>query len=457
MTMKTTKSLLQTGALTLSLLASGVMAAVSPDEAAKLGTTLTPLGAEMAGNADGSIPAWTGGLPQNAGAVDSAGFLSDPFPSEQALFTITAANVDQYKDKLTPGQLAMFKRYPETYKMPVFTTHRTATVPEKVIAATKKNATNTKMVQGGNGLENFDQANPFPIPKDGLEAIWNHITRYRGGSVKRLVTQATPQANGSYSLVYFQDEFTFRGALKDVDAGKPSNVLFYFKQRVTAPSRLAGNVLLVHETLDQVKEPRLAWLYNAGQRRVRRAPQVSYDGPGTAADGLRTSDNLDMFNGAPDRYDWQLHGKKEIYIPYNSYRLDSPKLKYSEIIKAGHINQDLTRYELHRVWHVTATLKAGERHIYAKRDFYIDEDTWQAVQIDHYDGRGTLWRVAEAHSQYYYDKQVPWYSVETLYDLLSGRYLALGMKNEEKSSYEFDYPAKESDYTPAALRQAGVR
>ena len=457
MTMKTTKSLLQTGALTLSLLASGVMAAVSPDEAAKLGTTLTPVGAEMAGNADGSIPAWTGGLPASAGTADGAGFLSDPFPSEQPLFTITAQNVDQYKDKLTPGQLAMFKRYPESFKMPVFPTHRTATMPDAVLAAAKNNAVNTKMVEGGNGLENFDQAYPFPIPKDGLEAIWNHITRYRGGSVKRLVTQATPQANGSYSLVYFQDEFTFRGALQDADNSKPSNVLFYFKQRVTAPSRLAGNVLLVHETLNQVKEPRLAWLYNAGQRRVRRAPQVSYDGPGTAADGLRTSDNFDMYNGAPDRYEWKLNGKKEIYIPYNSYRLDSPKLKYDEIIKAGHINQDLTRYELHRVWNVTATLKSGERHIYAKRDFYLDEDTWQAAVIDHYDGRGTLWRVAEAHAQYYYDKQVPWYSVETLYDLLSGRYLALGMKNEEKSAYEFDYPAKESDYTPAALRQAGVR
>ncbi|PTS86094.1 DUF1329 domain-containing protein [Pseudomonas sp. HMWF032] len=455
--MKTTKSLLQTGALTLSLLASGVMAAVSPDEAAKLGTTLTPIGAEMAGNADGSIPAWTGGLPASAGTADGAGFLSDPFPNEQPLFTITAQNVDQYKDKLTPGQLAMFKRYPESYKMPVFATHRTANLPANILAAAKNNAVNTKLVEGGNGLENFDQANPFPIPKDGLEAIWNHITRYRGGSVKRLVTQATPQPNGSYSLVYFQDEFTFRGALKDADNSKPSNVLFYFKQRVTAPSRLAGNVLLVHETLNQVKEPRLAWLYNAGQRRVRRAPQVSYDGPGTAADGLRTSDNFDMYNGAPDRYEWKLNGKKEIYIPYNSYRLDSPKLKYDQIIKAGHINQDLTRYELHRVWHVTATLKSGERHIYAKRDFFIDEDTWQAAAIDHYDGRGTLWRVAEAHAQYYYDKQVPWYSIETLYDLLSGRYLALGMKNEEKSAYEFDYPAKESDYTPAALRQAGVR
>ena len=457
MNMMTTKNLLQTGVLALSLLATSVMAAVSADEAAKLGTTLTPLGAEKAGNADGSIPEWTGGLPQNAGAVDAKGFLADPFASETALFTITAQNVDQYKDKLTPGQLAMFKRYPTSYKIPVFPTHRTATVPAAVAAAAKANATNTKLIQNGNGLENFSQAYPFPIPQNGVEAIWNQITRYRGGSVRRLVNQATPQANGSYSMVSFVDEFTFRSALKDVDASKPSNVLYYFKQRVTAPSRLAGGVLLIHETIDQVKEPRLAWLYNAGQRRVRRAPQVSYDGPGTAADGLRTTDNFDMYNGAPDRYEWKLEGKKEVYIPYNSYRLDSPKLKYDEIIKAGHINQDLTRYELHRVWHVVATLKPGERHIYAKRDFYIDEDTWQAVEIDHYDGRGTLWRVAEAHSQYYYDKQVPWYAVETLYDLLSGRYLALGMKNEEKQAYDFNYTASEADYTPAALRQEGVR
>lgn len=457
MQMKTTKKLWQSGVLTLSLLATSVMAAVSPDDAAKLGNSLTPVGAEMAGNADGSIPAWTGGLPTNAGAVDPRGFLADPFANEQPLFTITAQNVDQYKDKLTPGQLAMFKRYPESYKMPVYPTHRSANLPAAVLEATKQNAVNTKMVQGGNGLENFQTANPFPIPQNGLEVIWNHITRYRGGSVRRLVTQATPQANGSYSLVYFQDEFVFRDALTDYDPSKAGNVLFYFKQRVTAPSRLAGNVLLVHETLDQVKEPRLAWLYNAGQRRVRRAPQVSYDGPGTAADGLRTSDNLDMYNGAPNRYDWELVGKKEIYIPYNAYKLDSPDLKYSDIIKAGHINQDLTRYELHRVWHVTATLKSGERHIYAKRDFYIDEDTWQAALIDHYDGRGTLWRVAEAHAQHYYDKQVPWYTVETLYDLLSGRYLALGMKNEEKQAYDFNYKASGSDFTPAALRQSGVR
>lgn len=452
-----TKNLMQTGVLALSLLAGSVMAAVSESEAAKLGTTLTPLGAEKAGNAAGTIPAWTGGLPKNAGTVDSRGFLADPFAAERPLFTITAKNVEQYKDKLTPGQLAMFKRYPETYRLPVYTTHRTAAVPERVAQATRQNATRTKLLAGGNGLEDFQVANAFPIPKNGLEVIWNHITRYRGGSVRRMVTQATPQVNGSYSLVYFHEEFAFREALKDYDPSKPSNVLFYFKQRVTAPARLAGNVLLVHETLDQVKEPRLAWLYNAGQRRVRRAPQVSYDGPGTAADGMRTSDQLDMYNGAPDRYDWKLVGKKEIYIPYNSYRLDSPNLKYADILKAGHINQDLTRYELHRVWHVEATLKSGERHIYAKRDFYIDEDTWQASVIDQYDGRGNLWRVSEAHAQYYYDNQVPWYTLEASYDLQSGRYLALGMKNEERKAYEFGISASESDFTPAALRQSGVR
>ncbi|MFL8988627.1 DUF1329 domain-containing protein [Pseudomonas sp. QLc11A] len=455
--MKTTISLLQTSVLALSLLTTSVMAAVSADEATKLGSTLTPLGAEKAGNSDGSIPEWTGGLPQSAGTVDSKGFLSDPFASEKPLFIITAQNVDQYKEKLTPGQVAMFKRYPDTYKMPVYKSHRSASVPAEVINAIKYNATHTKMVEGGNGVEDFRTAYPFPIPQNGLEVIWNHITHYRGGSLRRLITQVTPQANGSFSPVSLEEEFTFSEQLKDYDPSKQGNVLFYFKQRVTAPSRLAGNVLLVHETLNQVKEPRLAWLYNAGQRRVRRAPQVSYDGPGTASDGLRTSDNFDMYNGAPDRYDWKLEGKQEIYIPYNSYKLDSPKLKYSDIIKAGHINQDLTRYELHRVWHVVATLKPGERHIYAKRDIYIDEDTWQAAIIDHYDGRGTLWRVAEAHAQFYYNKQVPWYTLECLYDLISGRYLALGMKNEENQSFDFSFTASGSDYTPGALRQEGIR
>ena len=445
--------------LALSLLAANVMAAVSPEEAAKLGTTLTPVGAEKAGNVDGSIPAWTGGIPKNAGAVDSKGFLADPFASEKPLFVITAATVDKYKDKLSDGQVAMFKRYPETYKIPVYPSHRTVNLPPEIYESIKRSALNVKPINDGNGLENFtgNRYYAFPIPKNGVEVLWNHITRYHGGNLRRIITQATPQTNGSYTPIRFEEEVAVPQLIPDMDPAKAANVLTFFKQSVTAPARLAGNVLLVHETLDQVKEPRLAWIYNAGQRRVRRAPQVAYDGPGTASDGLRTSDNFDMFSGAPDRYDWKLVGKKEMYIPYNSYKLDQPTLKYDDIIKAGHINQDLTRYELHRVWEVVGTVKPSERHIYAKRHMYIDEDSWQVALVDHYDGRGQLWRVAEGHAQFYYNHQTPAYTVETLYDIIAGRYIALGMKNEEKSSFVFGFNAKAADYTPAALRAEGVR
>ncbi|UAW96939.1 DUF1329 domain-containing protein [Halopseudomonas nanhaiensis] len=443
--------------LTLTALSAGVQAAVSPDEAARLGNELTPLGAERAGNADGTIPEWTGGMPTDAAAVDKDGFYSEPFPDDKILFTITAANVEQYKDKLSPGHMAMFTRYPETYRMHVYQTRRTNKVPKEIEEAVARNAVNTQLVEGGNGLENFDSAYPFPIPQNGVEAVWNHITRYRGGSLQRTIAQATPQANGSNTMVIFQDQFTFATALTDYGPKISDNLMFYFTQRVLSPSRLAGDVLLVHENINQVKEPRLAWIYNAGQRRVRRAPQVAYDGPAFGADGTRTADNYDLYNGAPDRYDWKLVGKREMYIPYNNYKIASRDVKYDDIIQAGHINQDLVRYELHRVWEVEANLRDGQRHVYAKRHFFINEDNWQAAAIDHYDGRGGLWRVAEAIAQHRFEVEVPGYAIETLYDLQNGRYVALGMTNEERKNYDLSFKASSADYTPNALRASGIR
>ncbi|MYL25522.1 MULTISPECIES: DUF1329 domain-containing protein [Halomonadaceae] len=448
------KNVLTGSIVSLALAAAPALGAVSEEEAAKLGNELTPIGAKKAGNGD-EIPAWDGGLTTPPDNFEGNHYL-DPFPEDEPLFVIDQSNVDEYKDRLTPGQVKMINEY-EDYKMPVYKTRRTAALPERIYEKAKKNATNTTLVEGGNGLENFDTAVPFPIPENGLQVIWNHTTRYRGGAVKRNVHQAVPQENGAFTPIHFDEEFAWRTSLQDYDPSEDSNVLFYFKQAIRSPSRLAGNVLLVHETINQVKEPRRAWVYNAGQRRVRRAPQVAYDGPGTASDGQRTSDNLDMFNGAPDRYNWELKGKKEMYIPYNGYRLDDPSLSYDELLEAGHINQDHARYELHRVWHVTATLKDDERHIYAKRDFYIDEDTWGAAVVDHYDGRGELWRVAEGHAMQYYDQKVPWYAFETLYDTLNGRYLVLGLTNEMEDPYTFGIERQLRDYTPSALRRAGRR
>ncbi|MCY1280147.1 hypothetical protein D9M68_162750 [compost metagenome] len=452
-------ALIKGAALALSLVASGVMAAVSPQEADQLGTTLTPLGAQKEGNADGSIPAWTGGLPKNAGAMDAKGFLADPFAGEKPLFVITAATAAQYQDKLSTGQLAMFKRYPDSYRIPVYPTHRSASIPPEIMQRVKNSALHTQAINDGNGLANFSDSNfyAFPIPKNGVEVLWNHVTRYLGGSYKRAFIQATPQLSGAFTPVRFEEEIMFPPQVPDLPAGEKDNLLYYYKQRVTAPSRLAGTVALVHETIDQVKEPRRAWVYNAGQRRVRRAPQLAYDGPGTASDGLRTADNLDLFNGAPDRYDWKLIGKKELYIPYNSYRMEDPTLKYKDIIIAGHLNPDHARYELHRVWEVEATLKAGQRHVYAKRHMYVDEDTWQIAEVDHFDQKGRLWRVAEGHALYRYDQQASFHAAETLYDLISGRYMVVGLRNEEPRNTQYGLTGKSVDYTPAALRSDGLR
>ncbi len=235
-----------------------------------------------------------------------------------------------------------------------------------------------------------------------------------------------------------------------------NNVILYFKQKVIAPPRLAGFILLVHETLNQVKQPRSAWTYNTGQRRVRRAPNVAYDNPGTASDGLRTSDQFDMFNGAPDRYNWKLLGRKEMIVPYNDYKLHSKDVKYKDILTPKHINPDLARYELHRVWVVDATLKKGISHIYSRRTFYIDEDSWQILVVDQYDRRGNLWRVSEGFVINYYDVPTLWTTLGVHTDLQAGRYLAIGLDNESRM-YDFNLKRTAADYTPAALRREGLR
>ena len=443
--------------LSLGLGAATVTAKTTPEQAARLGgEELTPVGAERAGNADGTIPPWTGGISEFPAGFTVGERLVDPFASDEVLFTITAQNVDQYADKLSPGQVAMFKRYPDSYKMPVYPTRRSARLPDSEYELIKEWATKTDLVEGGNGLVDFRANVPFPVPNNGLEIIWNHITRYRTPlGFKRRYIQAPVQANGAFAPVLFEEEAIFANRVPD---NPNPNRLFVFLQRILAPARLEGDVLLVHENIDQIAEPRSAWLYNAGQRRVRRAPNIAYDGPGTASDGLRTADDLDLYNGAPDRYDWELVGKKELYIPYNAYDLRRGDLAYTDIMKAGHMDPQYLRYELHRVWVVEAKLKPGARHIYARRTFYVDEDTWQIAVVDHYDGRGELWKMKEGHTVMHYQVAVPWISAESLHDLISGRYVVIGLDNEEKGyQYDFSYVGKFEDFTPAALRRAGRR
>jgi hypothetical protein len=442
------------------LAAPGLAGELSPDQIARLGADLTPLGAIRAGNEAGTIPAWTGGIrsPAEAGFPDfvSGGHHPDPFAADRPLYRITADNMAQYDAILTEGHKAMFRTYPGYY-MDVYPTRRSAAVPERVYEATKRIAATTRLIEGGNGFTGGAEGIPFPIPENGTEAIWNHLVRYRTDSARRSVGQAPVTRDGNYTMVMFTDEYLGAYGLAGAREEDLNNVIAYFKQTVTAPARLAGEVLLVHETLNQARENRKAWLYNPGQRRVRRAPNVAHDNPRTAGDGLATSDQLDIFNGSPERYNWNLVGRKEMLVPYNSYKLHSNQLKYSDILKPLHINQEHARYELHRVWVVDATLKEGTRHVYKRRTFYIDEDSWQAQVVDCYDNRDQIWRVQEAHSINYYDVPSFWTTLELTMDLQSGRYLGIALNNEERLTYDHSVTFSPEDFSPASLRRAGVR
>ncbi|MBI2383580.1 MAG: DUF1329 domain-containing protein [Gammaproteobacteria bacterium] len=407
-------------------------AKVAPEQAARLGKDLTPVGAEKGANADGSIPAWSGGYTQAPPCYKGAGArYCDPFPDDKTLFTIGKANLEQYKARLTPGQVALFAKYPDTYKMNVYATRRTFANPQFVYDATAKNAVSAALGGNGEALEGAITGIPFPIPADGMEAIWNHKVRFRDTGAQRWNNQFAVTVGGDYNLVKIREDAYFVYNTPGIKPADLNNKILYFLQLTTEPPRLAGTLLLVHETMDQVKEPRGAWQYNPGQRRLRRAPNVAYDNPGTASDGLRTNDQLDMFNGAMDRYDWKLVGKKEVFVPANAYRIHSEKLKYKDIIKKGHLAQDLARYELRRVWVVDSNLKKGTNHLYKRRTFYVDEDSWQIVAVDVYDARDQLWRVQEGHSVIAYDKPYQLPALETVYDLQSGRYLVMAMNNED--------------------------
>ncbi|MBW7860721.1 MAG: outer membrane lipoprotein-sorting protein [Rhodocyclaceae bacterium] len=420
--------------------------------AAELGRSLTPMGAEVKANASGTIPAWDGGLTKApAGHVEGAHY-ADPFAADKPMFVIDANNVETYKDRLTPGQVAMLKQYP-TWKLNVYPTRRSAAFPQGHYEQTIANATRASLVDNGRTIAGTTGGIPFPVPKNGMEAIWNHLARYRGESYAMNWSQAAVTRDGAYTPVRFEYEYDFHyGSLSKSADQIEGNKLFNFLQTVTAPARLAGQILLVHEFLDS----RQAWTYNPGQRRVRLAPNVAYDNPGTAADGLRTNDDFDMYNGSIDRYEWELVGKREIFVPYNAYKLVGNTVSMKDVLQAGHLNPDHARYELHRVWVVDAKLKEGTSHIYKRRTFYLDEDSWSVLAVDKYDARDQLWRVSELHTINWYDIPMLYPSLEVHHDLQSGRYIAMGLRNDEAKVYDKIDP-RSARFTPAGLRGAGTR
>lgn len=449
-----TKKFLQVAATAVVLSSAlAAWAAVTPEEAAKLKTELTPLGGEKAGNKDGTIPPWDGGYTKVPAGYKSGQPRPDPFANDKPLYSITAKNLAQYADKLSDGQQALLKKYP-TYRIDVYPTRRTASAPQYIYDNTFKNATRAKSSADGNAVEGAYGGIPFPIPKTGAEVMWNHQLRWQGDSVLYQVGSYVVSGGKPVMASITRNEMSFPYHLKDGSLDTFKGEYWHLYQVTTAPSYKAGETILARDPVDYVGKGRQAWQYLVGQRRVRKAPNIAYDTPNSVTSGVDFFDEVSLFLGAPDRYDWKLVGKKEMIVPYNMNGFFVRKV--DEVLSPNHLNPDHVRWELHRVWVVEATLAAGKRHVIPKKKYYIDEDSWNALQYDGWDAQGQLWHsgMALPFLAYEYPGQVLY--PFSMYDLVKGTYSATIM-NEQPVQYGQVERWPESNFTPESAAARGVR
>lgn len=422
------------------------------------GPRFTPVGAERAGNASGEIPPWTGGItPQRrpAGFVDGEP-LPDPYADDAPLFVITADNMDRHAKRLTPSHRHLLKNVPG-YRLPVYPTRRSVSYPQAIYDATAKNA-ETATLDSPDALKGARLGFPFPRPETGVEIMWNHRTRYRGDSVDFENQQAVVLKSGALSSQHKQGfRVNFRyGNIRDPADPETENYVALGITQLSPMGRSPDVVSLFHETLDSERQPRNIWVLLASAGRMFRVPPVGYDQPFPGSDGLEFIDMVDMYNGAFDRYVWRLEGKREMYIPYNAYRLNLPPLKNADLLQPLAFDPEHTRYELHRVWVIEATERGGQRHSFGKRVFYVDEDSWTVVMVENHDRKGEPWRFQEGHLVAEYDIQAAWARPVITYDLKDGRYFANRLFAE---SEHFDYGLKFStnEFLPAAVRRTYSR
>jgi hypothetical protein len=309
------------------------------------------------------------------------------FLNQQPLFTVTSTNVDQYSAMLSPGQKLLIQRY--GYQIPVYPSARTACAPQYVYDNTVKNVGRTQAAPEGisRGIVGCINGPAFPILSNdpslaGIQGVWNHLTRYQGHYFNYIFPEFVV-GNGQRSLTdgsnywrrtqYYNPDFT------------PEDLTGYFNEtylEFVGPPNAIGGKFFVGNTLRPTVEPDVAFEYLVGEGRIREAPQAQYDIPATQFGDAINYDQVELFSGAPDRYDWKVTGKKEMIVPYNQYDMYHTST-IEELLGLQYINH--VRYEVHRVWVVEGTLKPGVRMTNPFRRLYLDEDTWAALMSDLYD------------------------------------------------------------------------
>ena len=450
----TSFSYLCAAAVAVTLVLAPAHAAVDAQKAAELKASLTPLGAEKAGNKEGSIPAWTGGVATGTPAfVGNSGRRADPYAADKKLYSVTSKNMAEHADKLSDGSKALLQKFPASYRIDVFPTRRSAAAPQWVYDNTFKNATRARLSKSLVVEEAYGGV-PFPIPSNGAEVMTNNLLRWRGEASR--VTQQAYLGTADGKLVMTTDatlEQQFPYYFKDGSLEKFGGEYLLNRFIVAGPSIRAGEAVV--SRIDVNEDKSRAWVYLTGQRRVRMLPNACCDTPSTATSGLMTYDEIFVFSGRMDRFDWKLIGKKEMLIPYNVNAFMQPT-KATDVLGAHHLNPDHVRWELHRVWVIEATLAPGARHNAARSIYYVDEDSWLAVLGDRFDAKGQLWKTLYQLPVVAPDLPGIIPGAYGFVDLLSGTSFANGLMQGKPNQLQVVPRFKDTHFTADSLAGTGI-
>jgi len=412
-------------------------AAVPAKEAEALKTNLTSSGAERAGSADGMVPAWEGGQ------------MPPGLAAEQPILTITAANVGEHAKYLPEGQRALFAAHPD-YRMMIYPSHRTASLPQSVYDNIFANATRAHAGSGGIGAGVAGAAGgiPFPIPKNGAEVVWNHLLAFWGPAREDRIRNYFVAPDGTLTMTNdYREVIDFPYYAPGATPESVGGYAYKRREISDGPANLAGRGYLLWQPLDIAKDPVQAWQYLPREHRVRKSPLLSHDTPTPDGAGIESFDDYYLFSGPPDRYDFSIVGKAEMYVPYNNDRFYQRPIP--EIAGRHFVDPAALRYEMHRVWIVDGVLARGQHHLVPHRRLYIDEDSWFAVYAEGWDQDGKLWKFSHGTMKLLPELPAMVLGSQITYDLQSGGYF-LGFTFGEQGLVPTE-PHDPSLFTPESL------
>ena len=440
----------------VALLSAAVLGLYLPPLHANHDPDLTIIGAERAGNDAGTIPPWQGGIRTPPVGYQIGDRHPDPFKDDQILFTIDQSNAAEFKELLSAGHKALLEKYPDTYKLPIYPSRRSTSHPQSVLDATIKYSGKARVVDNGAGVENIVRGVPFPHPANGEQAIWNARLSYKAGGYRGYYGNALTASNGSYQQGVWLQEVIYPYSDDRTTLENLNNIKLRGLFHTLRPARDAGSIFLYYRYINSKTQERRNWKYNPGKRRVKRSTMTAADQLLGSSDGIHMYDQGGMFRGPITNFNWTLIGKQELYVPYNAYQLHSGEQSADTIVTPHHINQDLTRYELHRVWVLEAFRKEGVAHRYKKRRYFLDEDTWKILLAEHYDDAGNISRFTESHNINYYEVPVFFTTLDTFYKLDTDRYFITHLDNAYPP-FDFSFEKNDSYFMPGRLKMKAKR